>query len=299
MRKTKEDSNCEKKEKLIIKYSIQEQIAKNEEDIEKVKNPFIKPFINKLENEFHENKFENHNNKFDMTYTNSNNKFDYSESNEDLEDQSNIQNPLNIFEENIYKDKENKNNKKKKKKKNSEPFKSTAKDFKIKYKTELCKYYEINGYCKYGDSCAYAHGKENLRSKITNTTAYRTKNCVQFFQNGYCPYGNRCQFAHQVSSNIINNPYDKNMTYKKILETVSKQENIENIKGLVSKPRLSIFKEIVSNDKEIKSTLLDDIKNIYKKGIFERIDDWIIFFYIDELTVINNFERRSISINIL
>jgi hypothetical protein len=44
---------------------------------------------------------------------------------------------------------------------------------------------------------------------------------------------------------------------------------------------------------------LDDIKNIYKKGIFERIDDWIIFFYIDELTVINNFERRSISINIL
>ena len=273
MRKTKEDSNLEKKEKLIIKYSIQEQIAKNEEDIEKVKNPFIKPFINKLENEFHENKFENHNNKFDMTYTNSNNKFDYSESNEDLEDQSNIQNPLNIFEENIYKDKENKNNKKKKKKKNSEPFKSTAKDFKIKYKTELCKYYEINGYCKYGDSCAYAHGKENLRSKITNTTAYRTKNCVQFFQNGYCPYGNRCQFAHQVSSNIINNPYDKNMTYKKILETVSKQENIENIKGLVSKPRLSIFKEIVSNDKEIKSTLLDDIKNIYKKGIFERIDD--------------------------
>ncbi len=255
MRKTKEDSNFEKKEKLIIKYSIQEQIAKNAEDIENVKNPFIKPFINKLENEFHENKFENHNNKFDMTYTNSNNKFDYSESNEDLEDQSNIQ------------------NKKKKKKKNSEPFKSTAKDFKIKYKTELCKYYEINGYCKYGDSCDYANGKENLRSKITNTTAYRTKNCVHFFQNGYCPYGNRCQFAHQVSSNIINNPYDKNMTYKKILETVSKQENIENIKGLVSKPRLSIFKEIVSNDKEIKSTLLDDIKNIYKKGIFERIDD--------------------------
>ena len=112
-----------------------------------------------------------------------------------------------------------------------------------------------------------------MRSKITNTTAYRTKNCVQFFQNGYCPYGNRCQFAHQVSSNIINNPYDKNMTYKKIFETVSKQENIENIKCLVSKPRLSIFKEIVSNDKEIKSTLLDDIKNIYKNGIFERIDD--------------------------
>ena len=272
MQKTKEES-YEKKEKLIIKYSIQEQIAKNAEDIEKVKNLLIKPFINKIENKTYENKIENHNNKFDMAYPYSDNRFDYSESNEDPEDQSNSENPLNIFEEKILKDKENKNNKQKKKKKKSGPFKSTAKDFKIKFKTELCKYYEINGYCKYGDSCAYAHGKENLRSKITNTTAYRTKNCVQFFKKGYCPYGNRCQFAHQLSSNIINNPYDKNMTYKKTLETISKQENIENIKGLVSKPRLSIFKEIVSNDKEIKSTLLDDIKNIYKKGIFERIDD--------------------------
>ena len=31
-------------------------------------------------------------------------------------------------------------------------FKSKADDFKIKYKTELCKYFEINGFCKFGDS---------------------------------------------------------------------------------------------------------------------------------------------------
>ena len=31
-------------------------------------------------------------------------------------------------------------------------FKSKADDFKIKYKTELCKYYEINGTCKFGDN---------------------------------------------------------------------------------------------------------------------------------------------------
>ena len=167
----------------------------------------------------------------------------------------------------------NKNNKKKNHKKRQGPFKSTAEDFKIKYKTELCKYYEINGFCKYGDNCAYAHGKENLRSKITNTTAYRTKKCVQFFQNGYCPYGNRCQFAHQITSNIINNPYDKKMTYTKMLEIISKQENIENIKGLVMKSRLSVFKEIANDNKDIKNTLLDDIKNIYKEGIIERIDD--------------------------
>ena len=153
------------------------------------------------------------------------------------------------------------------------PFKSTASDFKIKYKTELCKYYEINGYCKYGDKCAYAHGKENLRSKVTNSTAYRTKKCVQFFENGYCPYGNRCQFAHQLTSNIINNPYDRKMTYKKTLETISKLENVENIKKLIEKPRLSVFKQIIENKNLIKSTLLDDIKEINQANIFERNDD--------------------------
>ena len=161
----------------------------------------------------------------------------------------------------------------KQKSKKQGPFKSTASDFKIKYKTELCKYYEINGFCKYGDKCAYAHGKENLRSKVTNSTAYRTKKCVQFFENGYCPYGNRCQFAHQLTSNIVNNPYDRKMTYKKTLETISKLENIENIKKLIEKPRLSVFEQIIENKKLIKSTILDDIKEINQENIIERIDD--------------------------
>ena len=62
---------------------------------------------------------------------------------------------------------------------NSSNFKGKASDFKIKYKTELCKFYELTGQCKYGDNCAYAHGKENLRAKVTNTTAYRTKKCKE------------------------------------------------------------------------------------------------------------------------
>ena len=151
-------------------------------------------------------------------------------------------------------------------------FKSTAADFKIKYKTELCKYYEINGYCKYGERCAYAHGKENLRSKVTNTSAYRTKKCTQFFEHGYCPYGSRCQFAHQLTTNIINNPYDKKMSYKKTLETISKIENVENIKKLISKPRLSIFREICDDKISIENSLLDDIKSIHKDNVLERIN---------------------------
>jgi hypothetical protein len=167
---------------------------------------------------------------------------------------------------NVLKTKNNKN-------KNKIPFKGEAKDFKIKYKTELCKYYEINGYCKYGDKCAYAHGKENLRSKVTNTTAYRTKKCVQFFEQGYCPYGNRCQFAHQLKSNIINNPYDRTMSYGKILETISKLENVENIKKLIEKPRLSVFEEICDNKENVENRLLEDIKGLKYKDLYERIED--------------------------
>ena len=168
-----------------------------------------------------------------------------------------------------------KNNKKTflKTNKNKIPFKGDAKDFKIKYKTELCKYYEINGYCKYGDKCAYAHGKENLRSKVTNTTAYRTKKCVQFYEQGYCPYGNRCQFAHQLKSNIINNPYDRGMTYEKILETISKLENVENIKKLIEKPRLHIFEEICDNKENTESRLLEDIKGLKYSDLYKRIDN--------------------------
>ena len=166
------------------------------------------------------------------------------------------------------------NNNKNNKNKNKVPFKGEAKDFKIKYKTELCKYFEINGYCKYGDKCAYAHGKENLRSKVTNTTAYRTKKCTQFFEQGYCPYGNRCQFAHQLKTNIINNPYDRSMSYGKILETISKLENVENIKKLIEKPRLSVFEEICDNKEEnIESRLLEDIKELKYEDLYKRIDN--------------------------
>ncbi len=153
-------------------------------------------------------------------------------------------------------------------KRNKEPYKTNAFDFKKKYKTELCKYFEINGYCKYGDYCAYAHGKENLRLKVTNTSAYRTKKCVQFFENGYCPYGGRCQFAHQLESNIINNPYDKKMTYTKIMEILSKIDNIKNIENIIEKPRLQVFENLVKNENNIPSRLLNDIKNIDIENIY-------------------------------
>ena len=54
------------------------------------------------------------------------------------------------------------------------------------------------------------------------------------------------------------------MSYKKILEIISKIENVRNIKKLVDKPRLDIFKEITGeiDDTDNKKRLLDDIKEL-------------------------------------
>jgi butyrate response factor 1 len=150
--------------------------------------------------------------------------------------------------------------------KNKNQFKPNPNDFKVKYKTELCKYYEINGFCKFGDNCAYAHGKENLRAKVTNSISYKTKKCVQFFVNGFCPYGNRCQFDHALKSNIINNPSDNNnISYIKTMKTLSKFNHFENL-NINEIPRLKIFENIVPNVENVKSELVDNIKELINDG---------------------------------
>ena len=291
MGKNKTESSNIKQEEESNKSEKREQEIKNKEDIKVEYTSLLEQSLSCSKLFSPNSKFnisaEKYNNKFDIHYP----EIDYQErdltSRKESRDSTNDsisyedyyendKNSMNINYNNNNLSDNNKNKfslQNKQKNKKQGPFKSTATDFKIKYKTELCKYYEINGYCKFGDRCAYAHGKENLRSKVTNSTAYRTRKCAQFFEKGYCPYGNRCQFAHQLASNIINNPYDRKMTYKKTLETISKLENVENIKELIEKPRLSVFKEIFPNKNLVKSTLFEDIKKISKENIIERIDN--------------------------
>lgn len=64
-----------------------------------------------------------------------------------------------------------------------------------KYKTELCRSFQYNGFCKYGDACLYAHGGIDLRM-YPKHPMYRTKKCFSFHNKGYCLYGSRCQFLH-------------------------------------------------------------------------------------------------------
>ena len=64
-----------------------------------------------------------------------------------------------------------------------------------KYKTELCKTFRETGKCPYGFKCRFAHGKEELLSKILNSN-YKKKDCKTFSECGFCPYGSRCSFKH-------------------------------------------------------------------------------------------------------
>ncbi|XP_049612021.1 mRNA decay activator protein ZFP36L1b [Syngnathus scovelli] len=64
-----------------------------------------------------------------------------------------------------------------------------------RYKTELCRPFEENGSCKYGDKCQFAHGMHELRS-LTRHPKYKTDLCRTFHTVGFCPYGPRCHFIH-------------------------------------------------------------------------------------------------------
>ncbi|KAI8478157.1 PREDICTED: mRNA decay activator protein ZFP36L2-like [Branchiostoma belcheri] len=64
-----------------------------------------------------------------------------------------------------------------------------------RYKTELCRPFEENGHCKYGDKCQFAHGVHELRT-LARHPKYKTELCRTFHTIGFCPYGPRCHFIH-------------------------------------------------------------------------------------------------------
>lgn len=82
-----------------------------------------------------------------------------------------------------------------------------------RYKTELCRPYEENGTCKYGEKCQFAHGLAELRT-LTRHPKYKTEFCRTFHTTGFCPYGPRCHFIHnsktpsnQPIAALVSQPY--------------------------------------------------------------------------------------------
>ena len=140
-------------------------------------------------------------------------------------------------------------------------------NFKTKWKTEICRYWEMYGECKFGENCAFAHGDSELKQKNL-TFNYKTKPCKQFFELGYCSYGSRCQFSHRKDSTGAKSDDGKgkdNVSYLKVLKELENDNNSVSHE-LIERPRLSAFENIthctLDESKSCKLKLYEDINNL-------------------------------------
>ena len=135
-------------------------------------------------------------------------------------------------------------------------------NFKTKWKTEMCRYWEMYGQCKYGNNCAFAHGDSELKKRKLSFN-YKTKPCKQFFELGYCSYGIRCQFSHKKEDSMQDN---NKISYLKILKEFLSDENNNISHELIKRPRLKTFENITSCSLQervnSKLKLYEDINNI-------------------------------------
>ena len=120
-----------------------------------------------------------------------------------------------------------------------------------KYKTELCKNYDIYGYCKWGENCFFAHGRTELKSKTLTNHFYKTKICKHYHKGGFCPYTSRCQYFHfktyQIYQELLDS-FENKINYR-FSETTDKLDKIL-FKFERSQPRLDIFKGLATGDNQ-------------------------------------------------
>lgn len=134
-------------------------------------------------------------------------------------------------------------------------------DFKAKWKTERCHYWEMDGKCKFGEKCAFAHGDKDLNNRI-KPNKYKTKQCKQFFEFGYCPYGTRCQFSHQIILKDINKALkEKTFIYTDIFSNLISKGEVSI--RVIKRPRLKVFEKITNCSlKEIEQNRINLYKDI-------------------------------------
>lgn len=115
------------------------------------------------------------------------------------------------------------------------------------FKTELCKNYTELRMCKYGESCQFAHGPEELR-EVKHHNSWRTKTCAAWLQGG-CTYGSRCCYAHERKGDM-GQPFECNpkLEDRQLLrETPSGLENLD-LSDLRLQPSSKIFAAALEND---------------------------------------------------
>ena len=145
--------------------------------------------------------------------------------------------------------------------KSTEDKKAFVQEYKMKFKTELCKNFELRGFCKFGDTCSFAHGKHELQQKKHLHEKYKTRLCKDFHETGYCSYGQRCQYLHKetlgvnifcnFAANSVADAERTKQTYE-VLDEIWKMSNsnirVEKILDKIpERKRLPVFCSIVSS----------------------------------------------------
>ena len=145
-------------------------------------------------------------------------------------------------------------------------------NFKTKWKTEICRYWEMYGECKFGENCAFAHGESELKQRKL-TFNYKTKPCKQFFELGYCSYGSRCQFSHkkEILEGKANDSTEKDkISYLKVLDELSSDGN-QVSHDLIERPRLAAFESVahstLDESKSCKLKLYEDFINLKNENL--------------------------------
>ena len=151
---------------------------------------------------------------------------------------------------------------------NSNNYLYETNNYKEKWKTEICHYWEMYGNCKFGNNCAFAHGDSELKKRKT-TFNYKTKPCKQFFEIGYCSYGSRCQFSHKKEGQIKG----ENISYLKIVKEFLSDDN-QISHDLVKRPRLKTFENLatctIEESEKSRLQLYEDILNLKKENEFHK-----------------------------
>lgn len=86
------------------------------------------------------------------------------------------------------------------------PERVPSKSYASRYKTCLCRHF-VNGFCKLGGSCRFAHGQAEVLRNAPPSTEIRTppilpdvhcryRLCRHFTRTGMCRLGSACKFAH-------------------------------------------------------------------------------------------------------
>ena len=180
-------------------------------------------------------------------------------------------------------------------------------NFRTKWKTEICRNWEMYGECKYGNNCSFAHGDSELKQRKISFN-YKTKPCKQFFELGYCSYGIRCQFSHKKNGIFCDN--NNKISYLKIIKEFLSDDNNNISLELVKRPRLKTFENITrcslqesENSKlqlyediiNIKNNILNNKKNVKKINMKYSEDSYYTNFSSDNNEMNNdNNEKESI-----